>query len=686
MSSKKKPHPAEYAPAARFAVAMPLWLAGFVALDLAIVLTALLTAESLIGLGLPGCGINSACAAAAASVYGKVPGLQMPVSYVGLAYFLSMLLGWLLAAQHGVTKGYRNAARLGVAASIFFVAMLIREGHLCWYCVLSHAANFVFWLMVEIASASKVSARGVMSKVAVAFIVLAAGLQGAHLTVKKQEDQKQEDKLAESTAAIAAASKEKAAQIAPAPTQPPASTNGNAAMNSPNGATTTPPKQPSATPSTNAQSSSAPPADPATAQPKAAGNIQTATFEPGETGADRPWTGGFTGRWRRGPEKAAIRIVMLFDYQCIDCQRIETTQVKQLMQQRSDVSLSVKHFPMCADCNPGFATRNLHPNACWAARAAEAAGILYGEEGFWKMHDWLFERKGAFTDHDLSEGLAALGFERPKFIEVMKSDETLQRVTSDINEGMWLGLFYTPMIFINGVELNGVFAHNAVTRAVESLAMQNLPPMTCDQDQPPPAMVKVVSDWREGPPRMLPPDPQSWPQGDPSAPLRVVLWGDYQEPYTAKADAMIRKFLATQPKTYYEFRHYPVNQLCNPAGSTTKHPLACRAAAAAEAAGMLGGAEAYWHMHDWLMTSQQTFNDAALRDAAMGMGLDPDALFTQMESQEVKNAIADDAKTARALGLQSIPFIFVNDRHVQRWAIGEKLALELILNEAVGRK
>lgn len=669
----KNPPAAETAPAARFAVAMPLWLVGFVALDLAVALTALLTAESLIGLGLPGCGINSACAAAAASVYGKVPGLQMPVSYVGLAYFLSMLLGWLLAAQHGVTKGYRNAARLGVAASIFFVAMLIREGHLCWYCVLSHAANFVFWLMVEITSASKDSVRGVMSKVAVAFIVLAVGLQGAHLVVKKQEDKKQEANLAESTAAIAAASKEKAAQIAqaptPTPTSPPAATSGHAAMNSPNGATTAPPGANTAPAATNA-----------------AGNIQTATFEPGETGSDRPWTGGFTGRWRRGPEKASIRIVMLFDYQCIDCQRIETTQMKQIMQQRNDVSLSVKHFPMCADCNPGFATRNLHPNACWAARAAEAAGILYGNEGFWKMHDWLFERKGAFTDHELSEGLAALGFERPKFIQVMKSEETLQRVTSDINEGMWLGLYYTPMIFINGVELKGVFAHNAVTRAVESLAMQNLPPMTCDQDQPPPAMEKVLADWREGPPRMVPPDPQSWPKGDATAPLRVVLWGDYQEPYTAKADALIRKFLATQPKSYYEFRHYPVNQLCNPAGNTTKHPLACRAAAAAEAAGMLGGAEAYWHMHDWLMTSQQAFNDAALRDAALGMGLDPDALFAQMESQEVKNAIAEDAKMARSLGLQSIPFIFVNDRHVQRWMVGNKSAIDLILNEAAGRK
>ena len=32
---------------------------------------------------------------------------------------------------------------------------------------------------------------------------------------------------------------------------------------------------------------------------------------------------GFTGRYRLGPESSPIRIVMLTDYQCVDCQRVE---------------------------------------------------------------------------------------------------------------------------------------------------------------------------------------------------------------------------------------------------------------------------------------------------------------------------------------------------------------------------
>jgi hypothetical protein len=48
----------------------------------------------------------------------------------------------------------------------------------------------------------------------------------------------------------------------------------------------------------------------------------------------------FTGRWRRGPERAPLRLVMFTDYQCRDCKRIEG-EAWQLAEERSDLSLSV---------------------------------------------------------------------------------------------------------------------------------------------------------------------------------------------------------------------------------------------------------------------------------------------------------------------------------------------------------
>jgi predicted DsbA family dithiol-disulfide isomerase len=115
---------------------------------------------------------------------------------------------------------------------------------------------------------------------------------------------------------------------------------------------------------------------------------------------------------------------------------------------------------------------------------------------------------------------------------------------------------------------------------------------------------------------------------------------------------------------------------------TTKFPLGCRAARAAEAAGTLGGNEVYWKMHDWLMGNQSGFGDATLRRAAAAMGLDPEALFAEMESPEAESAITEDVQAARRLGVRSIPFIFINDKFLPRWNLQGHDILQEVVGEA----
>lgn len=377
---------------------------------------------------------------------------------------------------------------------------------------------------------------------------------------------------------------------------------------------------------------------------------------------------------------------MLTDYQCTDCNRIEV-DVRKLMSERTDFSLSIKHFPMCADCNEHFKEQNMHPNACWAARAAEAAGILRGNDGFWQMHHWLFEHKGGFTDEQLSQGLLEMGYDAGQFIEVMTGDETLQRVKADIQEGELLGLHFTPMVFINGIELKGVFVPQAIPRAVAAVAAKNPPPATCKNDRPPPAVEKVVADWREQGVRQLPPDTHAWPNGPDNAKAKIVMWADYQEKWSAMADERIRKWMAGRSDAQYVFRHFPFNQACNPDLPRTAHPQACRASQAAEAAGQLGGVAGYWKMHVWLMTHQAEFNDDILRQAAAQMGFNVEALFAAMDNPETKAAIEEDVKAGKDLLYRSgIPTIYVNGKVLPRWRLDNEPVLERILNEAAGEK
>ncbi len=403
-----------------------------------------------------------------------------------------------------------------------------------------------------------------------------------------------------------------------------------------------------------------------------------ATENPASAG--QPWAGGFTGRYRLGPEQAAVRIVAITDYQCKDCGRLEK-DLMAAVEQHESVSLSIKHFPMCSDCNVHF-PRRMHPNACWAARAAEAAGILKGPEGFFAMHRWLFDQQGGFTNEQLHAALRQQGLDAARFIELMRSEETLARVQADIEEAVWLGLHYTPMIFINGVEFKGIFAPDALPRTVAEILAESPAPRTAEVDAPPPATRKIIDDWLAQPRRTFEPDPHDYTRGAVDAKVRVILWGDYQEPFTAEADSLIRAFMAGREDGAYSFRHFPVNEECNPVTRLTKHEQACLASRAAEAAGQIGGREAYWRMHEWLFAQRETFSPRTLLEGVRSVGLDPLAFQAALDSREVTEAITEDCVATRPLALRSIPCLIVNERFVPRWRLGEQSMMHLILEEA----
>ncbi|MFQ5424865.1 MAG: DsbA family protein [Phycisphaerae bacterium] len=639
-----------------------VFVVGIVLIGFCVVMSGVMVAHHLWGLHLPGCGEGSACAAAANSKWGNIPlgghladgrPRMWPVSFLGLAYFVGLLVAWV-SSRRGLSMPFRMLIRFGALVSIGFVAILILEQHLCKYCLGTHAGNLAFWLLMERTRKCGVSLavlRPVITT-AVVFIVASAGLYVAESRTRAVVQAKQEAEFEESTQQMVTAAREQAASgrdAAPAPTSEPT------------------------------------PADHADAGPDTA---VTDTQQLDADVPDQPWTGAFTGRWRLGPEKAAVRIVMFTDYQCKDCQRIEG-EVRQKFPEWTSVSLSIKHFPMDKRCNPNMSA-TLHAAACWAAQAAEAVGLLAGNDAFWQMHQWLFDLKGDYSQAPLLEYLAELGIDQDEFFAILPTDDTLANIHQDIDEAMWLGLHFTPMVFINGIELKGVFARQAVIRAVDKVLAANPPPMTAEHDHPPPAIEKYISDWRDQYARPTPPDGHAWPRGPDDARVKIVVWGDYLEPYSARADRLIRAWMKDKPDVQYSFRHFPFDQTCNPVVSRTAYPLSCRASRAAEGAGLLGGIDAHWKMHVWLFEHQAGFSDDTLRAAAAQIGLDVDALFQAMDTPEVAAAIDEDARAGKPrLYRAQIPTIYANGKTIPRWfRNGQKdldQALDKILDAAYGQ-
>jgi protein-disulfide isomerase/uncharacterized membrane protein len=619
----------------------------------AVVLSAFLISKHFGG-GLPGCGPQSDCEALERTPWGTVPGISWPVSFVGLAYFFALLIGWMVADRKVPAAG-RWLLRAGGVASLLFIGAMLVYRKFCPYCIGAHAANLAMVALVERETwrtsrrprpGGGVSSWGAMGRIAGstlgAFLIVSMALGLADARFRQKARTSAEADRRESTERILA--------------------------------------------QTQAQASSPP----------------TSALAPlSGTPADMWGSAGFTGRYRLGPKTSPIRIVMLTDYQCIDCRKIER-EVGEILASRNDVAVSIKHFPMCMEAAPGipcnrFAKQTLHPNACRAARAAEAAGILKGDPGFWEMHRWLFSVGGDFTDAQLEAGLRRLGYDPASFLPVMRGEETLRRVRSDCEEGGALGLYYTPMIFVNGIEFKGWNTPGALRRTVEEVAGKNPPPMDASADRPVLADTKDIQDWIDQPVRAMPPDSRTWSVGAKDAGVvsagsrfvDVILFGDYQEPWTAAMDLAIRDLVKSRSNIRYTFRHFPIDPKANPTlpaqvRPEAIHPLAGRAAQAAEAAGRLGGAQGYWRMHDWLMRNLQSFSDETLRAESRKMGMDAGALFAEMGKPEIAAAIVEDARAAQQLGLTAVPMVFVNGKWVWRTTReGENVALRVI--EAAGR-
>ena len=99
-------------------------------------------------------------------------------------------------------------------------------------------------------------------------------------------------------------------------------------------------------------------------------------------------------------------------------------------------------------------------------------------------------------------------------------------------------------------------------------------------------------------------------QGDANAPVELVMYGDYECPYSGKAYPVIKQVqqaLGSQLK--FIFRNFPLSF----------HPHALHAAISAEVASDLGK---FWEMHDTLYENQSQLEDFHILSYVRRLGLD----------------------------------------------------------------
>jgi len=129
---------------------------------------------------------------------------------------------------------------------------------------------------------------------------------------------------------------------------------------------------------------------------------------------------------------------------------------------------------------------------------------------------------------------------------------------------------------------------------------------------------------------------------------QLVVYGDFECPYTAAAMQSIGRLLESGPAFQLVFRHFPLRGI---------HPHAEVAAEASEAAARQGR---FWEMHDLLFRSQRHLEDADLRRYAERIGLALGRFESDLLDPAVAARVERDIQSGDRSGVEGTPSLFID--------------------------
>jgi protein-disulfide isomerase len=162
------------------------------------------------------------------------------------------------------------------------------------------------------------------------------------------------------------------------------------------------------------------------------------------------------------------------------------------------------------------------------------------------------------------------------------------------------------------------------------------------------------------PPRLQVPVDNMPLRGNPSAPVRIIEYADYECPYCQQIQPALDKLSAEyKDKVAFAYKDVPL----------PNHPNAQKAAEAKHCAAAQGK---YWEYHD-LLVANKAYQTENLKEHARSLRLNMDAFDRCVEKGEQTGVVSDHVREAQALGLQGTPSFFINGRFFSGALTYEKL-------------
>lgn len=163
--------------------------------------------------------------------------------------------------------------------------------------------------------------------------------------------------------------------------------------------------------------------------------------------------------WVKGNAKSKITFTEFGDFQCPACAAFEPIYAQMSKEYGKDIKVVFKHYPI----------KSIHPNAFASAVAAEAAGV---QGKFWEFHDMLYAKQDEWsqlpdpTPTFLSYA-KSLKIDTEKFEKDLGSSALKNKVNSQVDEGIKVGVNSTPSLFINGKPIAIPSSYEALKPQIE---------------------------------------------------------------------------------------------------------------------------------------------------------------------------------------------------------------------------
>ena len=167
-------------------------------------------------------------------------------------------------------------------------------------------------------------------------------------------------------------------------------------------------------------------------------------------------------------------------------------------------------------------------------------------------------------------------------------------------------------------------------------------------------------------------DANSWVGGNPDGDITVVEFMDYRCGYCRKAFAEVEELVKADGNIRFVVKEFPI--LGEDSVISSRFAVAVR---------RLHGDEAYKKAHDALITLRGQPDQANLGKLASDLGLDANAIFAEMQSDEVTNIIKANHAMADKLQISGTPTFVVGDQVIRGYMPLDAMQ-QLVADERAG--